>query len=48
MICNSIIASTVAVAPAGNFDSFMIIGVVLGVTFLFGLSKYTERRNRRA
>lgn len=48
MISNSVIASTAAMAPAGSFDSFMIIGVVLGVAFLFGLSKYTERRNRKA
>ncbi len=41
-------AVTAVVAPADNFDSFMIIGVVLGVAFLFGLSKISERRNRQA
>lgn len=37
-----------AVCPQDTFDTYMILGVVLGVAFLYGLSRMSERRNRKA
>ncbi len=48
MASNILLAVTAAVSPADNFDSFIILGVVLGVAFLFGLTKVSERRGRQA
>ena len=37
-----------AVMPSDSFDSMMILGVVIGVAFLYALSRLAERRNRKA
>lgn len=39
---------TAAVMPSDSFDSMMILGVVIGVAFLYALSRLAERRNRKA
>lgn len=48
MLNATIIDITAAVAPQDSFDTLMIIGVTLGVAFLYGLTKLAERRNRKA
>lgn len=44
----SLIDITAAVAPRDSFDTLMIIGVVVGVAFLYALSRLSERRNPKA
>lgn len=39
---------TAAVMSSDSFDSMMILGVVIGVAFLYALSRLAERRNRKA
>lgn len=41
-------STILAAVPQDNLDTFFIFGVILGVAFLFGMMKLSERRNRKA